>query len=223
MSLSELIDQPAAEPSDDLLRVRQEERRRLSCDLHDTLGPALAGIRLRLDTAAALLSHDPEACRLVAAAAQEIARTATEVRRIIDDLGPSDLLHAGLTGALRHLAARLGEGGGLAIALDVPERAPRLPPSLEAAAYRIAAESLTNTVKHAAASQATVRLASEGDQVVLEVTDDGVGPPRARPGGHGLPSMARRAEEVGGRCDVLPRGDGRPGTVVRTVLPGPVP
>ncbi|MDH2426541.1 histidine kinase [Sphaerisporangium sp. TRM90804] len=221
MSLSELIERSAGEPSDDVRQVRHEERCRLSSDLHDTLGPALAGIRLRLDTAAALLAHEPEARRLVADAAEETVRAVAEMRRLIDDLGPVDL-HAGLPGALRRLAARLGDGGRLTITLDVPEGPPPLPPVVESAVYRIAAECLTNTVRHAAASRVTLRLAHEGDVVVLRVTDDGVGLPGVRRQGRGLPSMTRRAREAGGRLEVLSRRDGRQGTEVRAVLPGRV-
>ncbi|GGO61237.1 sensor histidine kinase [Nonomuraea cavernae] len=217
MSLSKTINPAAGEPA---AEVRRDERHRLSCDLHDTVGPALAGIRLRLDTAATMVAHAPEAHRLIIQAAEETARTAQELRQIIDGLSPTDL-HLGLPGALRRLAARLDEGARMTIVLDVPDVSPRLPTEVEVATYRIASESLTNVVRHADAGQVTLRLALDDEHIVLEVTDDGVGPQAVRHArGIGLSSMTRRAQEVGGRCDVLPRGDGRSGTLVRAVLPG---
>jgi signal transduction histidine kinase len=218
MSLNELTGPPADEPAGHVWQVRHEERQRLSCDLHDTLGPALAGIRLRLDTVAARLGNEPELRSLVADTAAETVRTVAELHRIVDDLGPGDL-RLGLPEALRRLAARL-EGTDFAITLDVPDAPPPLPEALADAVYRIASEGLTNALYHAAGAQARVRLTTEPDHVVLEIADDGIGLTGVPPSrGTGLSSMRKRAREAGGRCDVLSRREGQPGTLVRAVLP----
>src|SRR5579859_2831896 len=88
---SKLTNERAGEPAANASQVRREERQRLSCDLHDTLGPALAGIRLRLDTVVSRLGDEPELRSMVADAAAETVRTVAEFRRIVDDLRPGDL------------------------------------------------------------------------------------------------------------------------------------
>ncbi len=216
MSLDELASCWAVDPA--AAHVRREERQRLSGDLHDTLGPALAGIRLRLETVAARLGHETPLGGLVQDAAAETARTAAELRRIIDDLGPSDL-HLGLPGALRRMAARL-DSADVAVVVEIPDTPLSLPAHLEIAVYQIASEGLSNAVCHAAGCRATLRLTAERDHVVLEITDDGVGLAATRPGsGLGLSSMKKRARDAGGRCDVLSRLQDGSGTVVRAILP----
>lgn len=196
------------------------ERERLHRDLHDDLGPTLAGIRLRLDTASARLTSDPVARQLVLDAAAETARTMEAIRRTIDGLPPPDLARGGLSAALRTLAARLSHSS-TAVTVTVPEHPLALPAVTELAAYRIAAEALTNVVRHADARRVDVELALDGDRLVLEVADDGaVAPPAGWWGnGTGLFSMRRRAEELGGSCVIALRVDGTARTVVRAVLP----
>ncbi|MEU8542402.1 ATP-binding protein [Streptomyces sp. NPDC048717] len=205
-----------------LVAAREDERSRLRVDLHDSLGPALAGIRLRLDVAAERVAQ-PGTRRLILDAAAETARTVDDIRRIIDDLRPPDLEGGGLHSALRQLARRAGGVERFDVRVELPEYEParRLSSATELAVYRIASEALTNVLRHAKARTATVRLADRDGWLILEVCDDGSGPPgpEASRRGVGLASMARRAEEVGGWCQVLPRHDGRAGTLVRATLP----
>ncbi len=205
-----------------LISAREEERRRLGRDLHDTLGATLAGIRLRLETAGAILTDEPEARRLVTEAAAETGRLIEQIRCVVGDLRPPELADSGLPGALRRLAAGL-DGMSATVTADVPDGLPDLPPALELAAYRIASESLTNALRHASASTVAVRLRTDprGRALILEITDDGVGAASTGHGrrGTGLASISRRAEELGGGCAVLPRPDGVRGTLVRAVLP----
>ncbi|WP_159074422.1 sensor histidine kinase [Streptomyces dioscori] len=199
----------------------EEERRRLRRDLHDGLGPTLAGMRLQLDAAAIALTPSSRPRTLVESASIEAARSLDEVRRIIDDLRPPVLDDRGLSAALTSLAARF-DTGALSTAAAVPDTLPELPAASETAAYRIAAEALANVVRHAGATTAHLVLAvdREQDQLVLEITDDGCGlPERPRREGVGLASMAERAEEIGGHCTVSPPTDGSTGTVVRALLP----
>lgn len=217
-------DEPEFPPAlgERLVAAREDERNRLRDDLHDSLGPALASIRLRLDVAAERVAQ-PATRQLILDAAAETSRSVDDVRRIIDDLSPPELESEGLEGALLQLVHRAGVGGELQVRAQLPCSGPvrGLTPATELAAFRIAGEALTNVVRHARARTATVRLTAHDDGITLEVTDDGVGPPvgKARRRGVGLASMARRAEDVGGCCEVMRRPDGRPGTLVRVTLP----
>ncbi|MEV6398847.1 histidine kinase [Streptomyces sp. NPDC051907] len=211
-----------------IVTAREEERRSLRRDIHDGLGPALAGLRLRVDNAAARMpSEDPmhEALRKVSG---DLGMAIKEVRRITDQLGPAPLAELGLSAALRQLAAAF-DSPGLAVGFElVPSPLPPLPAAVEVAAYRIAAEALNNVLRHARARRADVQVHVDSMALTLTVLDDGVGiegtcadrGPDA--GGMGLRSMADRASEIGGWCTVGPLPHG---TSVLAVLPrhsGPV-
>jgi signal transduction histidine kinase len=138
-----------------------------------------------------------------------------DVRRLVHDLRPPALDDLGLGGALRQLAGQLARGGPAISVSD--ERLEALPAAVEVAAYRIVAEALTNTVRHASAARAEVRLCAEDGVLRLEVADDGTGLGEDVPAGVGLRSMRERALELGGRVEVACPPSG--GTVVTAVLP----
>lgn len=206
-----------------IVTAREAERRRLRRDIHDGLGPALAGLRLRVDNATALLPEREEGVRsALDTVSHDLGAAIGEVRRITEQLGPAPLEELGLDGALHQLAAAF-TAPGLTVTADLapPEGRPpsgRLPAAVEVAAYRIAAEALTNVVRHARARRARLRMRATGHALDLVIEDDGRGPgPPARPDGLGVRSMAERAAEIGGRCTVTPRPGG--GTRVHAVLP----
>jgi signal transduction histidine kinase len=208
-----------------VVAAREEERNRLYYDLHDGLGPILASIRLRLDAVAVQVGHAPRVRQMIVDTTQDTARVLEEIYRILQDLRPPELDLIGLPKALRKLASRMDMSSATdTIALprlrvEASEFDDDLYPSTALAAYRIAAEGLNNAVRHASASEVVIRLRSVNGNLRIDVIDDGVG---LRPGaarGVGLSSMARRAAEVGGSCVVRSRLDGRPGTLVRAVLP----
>jgi signal transduction histidine kinase len=177
----------------EIVTAREEERRRLRRDLHDGLGPALAGIALTLQ--AAQNTGGAAADELVSGASEQIQDVVAEIRRIVHALRPPILDDLGLAAAIRAHADRLAP---LAIELDLPEPQAPMSAAAELAIYRIATEALTNVVRHAHASTCRVQLRSEGAATVLEVTDDGRGlDPHADPG-VGLRSMRERAAELGG-------------------------
>jgi signal transduction histidine kinase len=201
-----------------LVAAREEERRRLRRDLHDGLGPALAGMALKLD-AARNRAGDPNVDEILGELRGETQDAIADVRRVVYELRPPALDELGLVGALREQALRLsaqdGGAGGLRVNVEAPEALPSLPAATEVAAYRIATEALTNVVRHAGARHCVVRVRLDG-RLEIEVADDGRGIGEAKPG-VGLTSMQERAGELGGSCAVGP--DDRGGTVVRAELP----
>jgi signal transduction histidine kinase len=203
----------------DLLRSRErlvaateEERRRLRRDLHDGLGPALAGVVLGLQRARRHVDVDPANAReqldeLTVQTQQAIA----EVRRLVYDLRPPALDELGLVGALTEQARALGPFTVLG-----PDRPLQLPAAVEVAAYRIAVEAMTNTARHAAATQASVRVGLDG-ALCLEISDNGIGLPVAYRAGVGIRSMRERAAELGGHVSIEPGTTA--GTVIRATIP----
>ncbi|MFG1628412.1 histidine kinase [Kribbella sp. NPDC049227] len=182
---------------------REEERRRIRRDLHDGLGPALAGISLGLETADRVVVRDrAEASALLRELRGDVTDCVDEVRRIVADLRPP-ALDAGLVSALRHQADLLTmrSGGRLVVTVDELDGSGELSSALEVAAYRIATEAMTNTLRHAQATGCEVQLRYDGTRLDLRVADDGSGEP-ARGVGTGLTSMRERAEELGGVCTV---------------------
>jgi signal transduction histidine kinase len=194
-----------------LLHAREEERRRLRRDLHDGLGPLLAGMTLQVDAARNLLNREPTGTdKLLGTIRDELELAVGDVRRLVDALQPTPLDQLGLVPALREAAARFSTAtlgpagdGGLLVEVQAPGELPELPAAVELAAYRIATEALTNTARHAGARHCWIRVAGNG-ALEVEVTDDGHGhPPDARSiAGVGLASMAERAAELGGACTV---------------------
>jgi signal transduction histidine kinase len=201
-----------------LVQAREEERRRLRRDLHDGVGPTLAGVALGLDLVAARIDDDPAAARsMIAELKGETAGAVDDVRRLVNDLRPPALDELGLVGALRQQTDRLAlRSPGLEIRVDSDPVLPSLSAATEVAAYRIAVEAVTNSVRHAGARSCHVQVAANG-ALRLEVVDDGSGIADGTPPGVGLSAMRERAAEVGGICTVAP-ADGS-GTRVLAVLP----
>ena len=196
---------------------REEERRRLRRDLHDGLGPALAGIGMRAEAAQTLLREDrAAAARLLDELHAESTQAIAEIRRLVDGLRPPAIDERGLTGALRLAAERPRAPGAPIVTIEAADPLPALPAAVEVAAYRIAIEGLTNALRHAGAT--TVRLALEvGRELTVIVEDDGRGVDPRSTAGAGMSSMQERAAELGGRCEVGTRPGG--GTRVVAILP----
>jgi signal transduction histidine kinase len=197
--------------------AREEERRRLRRDLHDGLGPALAGHLLRLDVLAAKLPPGSPAAADADALRSDLRATVLEVRRVVEGLRPPALDELGLPTALAHAVTRLTAGSGVAVDL----RTGNLPPlsaAVEVAAYRIVAEAVTNVVRHAGATTCRVTVDVAGAVLRVTVSDDGRGLDDASGGtGNGLLTMRERAAELRGRFRV----SGASGTTVVAELPLP--
>jgi signal transduction histidine kinase len=194
--------------------AREEERRRIRRDLHDGLGPELAGLALGLEGAADLVSRDPDAAgSALAALHEQVGAVIGEVRSLVYGLRPPILDDLGLLAAVRERAAAL-EASGVAVRLDLPGSIPGLPAAVELSLYRIATEALANIGRHARARTCRLHLEVE-DAARLCVEDDGVGLNGAR--GVGLTAMHERAVELGGSCTVERLADG--GTRVSASIP----
>jgi PAS domain S-box-containing protein len=196
----------------ELMTAREDERRRVARELHDSVGQQLAALRMvlgntlreceaeRLQPAHELLDQASEICNALV----------QEVRDICQGLYPATLESLGLTAALRELCAQCRAGpvkcrcefGGLA-------EETRCPPPVEIALFRVAQEALANAMRHARATCVCFALDAQPDRAILRVTDDGVGfdPDQAAAGGLGLNSMTERIETLGGTLTV----DSRPG------------
>jgi signal transduction histidine kinase len=182
-----------------LVTAQEEERRRLRRDLHDGVGPTLASLSQRLDTVADLVGRDPEASvQLLKELKGQVKRTVAEIRRLVYALRPPVLDEFGLVSAIReHVASYMGPNG-LQITFDVTEAMPPLPAAVEVAAYRIVLEAFTNVIRHAEASQCTIKIKLDGNSLLLEVSDDGKGLLTKTHSGIGFTSMQERASELGG-------------------------
>jgi signal transduction histidine kinase len=187
-----------------LVLASEDERRRLRRDLHDGLGPALAGLTLQVDTVRNVLGEPgtPADQRLLALRTG-IQSTVLDVRRLVEGLRPPALDDLGLTGAVAELAHRVTDDGGCVVEVRAGVELPRLSAAVEVAAYRVAQEALTNVVRHSGATSCCIDLAPEPQWLWLRVRDNGTGLVAPRRGGLGLASMHERALEVGGRLDLL--------------------
>jgi len=208
-----------------LVTAREEERRRLRRDLHDGLGPTIAGLTLGLDTARAMSAGNQELVELLSGLKAESRRAVTEIRRIAYGLRPLALDEAGLACALREEAARLQrQAPGLSISLHIPDERllAGLPAAVEVAAYRIVTEAVTNVLRHADAQHCEVRV-DVGSDLRLEVRDDGVGMAEGWRAGVGITSMRERVAELGGVLGIEPydpRGTRIDARLPLGVLPG---
>jgi signal transduction histidine kinase len=181
-----------------LLTAQEEERGRISRDLHDQIGQALTGLLLGLD--ASIERPDPkELARLK----ELTSATLADVRRIALDLRPSVLDELGLEAAVRRFARDLHERHGLAVQVAI--HLPRLAGQVETVLYRVVQEALTNVVRHARAASVSVVATVSPRQVQLVVEDDGAGfdPDALAPADQvGLVGMQERLELLGGSLNV---------------------
>jgi signal transduction histidine kinase len=185
--------------------AREEERRRLRRDLHDGLGPTLAGLTLGLDTARARSAGQPELQELLGRLKAETQRAVTDVRRIVYGLRPPTLDEFGLVGSLSEEVRRLQhEAPALSVTLDAPgDGLDDLPAAVEVACYRIVTEALTNVTRHAHATRCSVRIQLDNG-LDVDVSDDGVGLPEGWRTGVGIASMRERVTELGGELAIEP-------------------
>ena len=195
----------------------QAERQRIAWELHDSAKQRVHAAHLMLSALDRDAGEEANQVLLDGAlgelrgATADMETSVAELRTPLDGRPVDELL--------RERAAELSRTGVARI--DVHGRLPSLPPLVAAHTYRIAAEALTNAVRHAGCSAIEVTLAAHPDEISLTIADDGVGmPAEPRPGGHGLRSMHGRAETIGAELHIGP-GPGGHGTSVALALPHP--
>jgi signal transduction histidine kinase len=194
-----------------VVSAADESRRRLERDLHDGIQQWLVALTLRVREAAGLPAADEPVMQELAGLADDLVAVIDELREISRGIHPAILSESGLDAALAVLARR----SAIRVDLDVSFQG-RYDPTLEATVYYVAAESITNAVKHAQASIVTVRGGRRGGAIELEITDDGVGgadPHR----GTGLIGLKDRVDALAGTISFAsPPGVG---TTIRVKLP----
>ncbi len=202
-----------------------EERLRIAREFHDVVAHTLAAVNVQMGVAIAAFDKDRDAARAAVTQARTSSREAMQDLRaavaLLRQAGPGESANApapGL-GQLDDLATRARDAG-VDVSVHRGIDGVQLPAGVELASYRIVQEALTNVIRHANASTATVSVTMAGDALVVEVTDDGIGAKieqDRRTRGHGLTGMAERAAAIGGRVDSRPMPGG--GFRVRAVLP----
>jgi signal transduction histidine kinase len=207
-----------------LIQAAADERARIARELHDVIAHNLSVVVIQAGAAQRVLDEQPEAAREALRQVEETGRVAmTEMRRLLGVLrkGDEDPLTLPQPGVAA-LDALLDDvrSAGLQVSFRTSGEARTLPPGVDVSVYRIVQEALTNTLRHADASEATVEVRYLPGSVEIEVADDGRG---ARDtgwdtaGGHGLAGMRERAQLFDGGFEAGPRPTG--GFAVRVVLP----
>ncbi|MFD3532930.1 sensor histidine kinase [Streptomyces sp. NPDC058664] len=200
--LEQALAENAALQAQLLLQAREagvaDERRRLAAEIHDTLAQGLTGIITQLQAATA--GPDPEAGRVHLRRAADLARHSLgEARRSVRNLSPVALEHDSLPEALRKTVGTWAERTGVDTRFTVTGTERPLHDEVAATLLRIAQEALANAERHSGASRAGVTLSYMGDEITLDVRDDGRGfEPGAPGGGFGLAGMRARAERLAG-------------------------
>ena len=198
---------------------REEERDRLRRDLHDGLGPLLAGLAMHAH-ALARQARDPVAddARLLAAG---LADARAGLRRVVDGLAPvaDDRSPTESLIELLDAWARAAATAGIVLTTSVGTIPRDMDPAVLATAHMVAGEALANAVRHARATHIDTRVFLDHDLLVVEVRDDGVGVPATPIPGVGLASMAERARAQGGTLDVASADEPDRGTLIRLALP----
>jgi signal transduction histidine kinase len=208
-----------------------EERVRIARDVHDVVAHSLASISIQAGMGAHLIDRRPEDARAALEAIKQASREAlTELRATLDvlrDPGAAPRTPTPAAG-LAQLPALLApvEQAGVPVLVRETGEGPPLHPAVDATAYRIVQESLTNVMRHAGPCRVEVLVTHSSAELRLDVVDDGtVAGPTAMAAdgpGHGLTGMGERAALIGGRVTAGPRGDGS-GFRVHAVLPRSVP
>jgi signal transduction histidine kinase len=204
-----------------LLRVQDEERRRIARELHDSLGQYLTAAKINLDVLART-SGDGAYLR---EAQQLIDRAISDTRTLSHLLHPPLLDEAGFTSAARWYVEGFGKRSGIRTSLEIPEGFDRLPSEIETALFRILQEALTNVHRHSGSRAVEVRLTRDLTFVALAIQDHGKGIPQdtldrfKKSGtnvGVGLAGMRERIKELGGTFHLE---SGPKGTLLKAILP----
>jgi signal transduction histidine kinase len=204
-----------------LLALQDSERRRIARELHDCLGQCLIGLKLNID----MLKHSPHREQLWADVEDLMQQSIAEVRTLSYLLHPPTMDAAGLASAAHWFVEGFGQRSGITISLNVDKRLPRMPDVIELTLFRVMQEALTNVHRHSGSSTAGILIQKTGEQIILEVKDQGCG---IKPEvlarsqetwaglGIGLTGMCERIRDLGG---VLLIDSDSGGTAVKVTIP----
>jgi two-component system NarL family sensor kinase len=209
-----------------VVRSQEDERARLSRDLHDGISQLLVSVKLQIESGIVKLGRvlSPQAAETANAsfgrAAKQLNDALGEVRRISHDLRPALLDDLGLAAALAHLTHEFAEITAISDEFDSSADTDHLNDVSNTVLFRIAQEALTNVKRHASATAVKVSLSSTAYSVTLTVSDNGkgfdiAGVAQNPKHGIGLRNMHERVEAIGGKLDVLSSPDGT--TVIATI------
>jgi signal transduction histidine kinase len=210
--------------SQSIVRLQDEERRRIARELHDSAGQYLSAVTLTLGQLARRLSEsDDRNKQLVQEALDLVGDCIKDVRTMSYLLHPPVLDDFGLVSALRWYVEGFSQRSGISVRLDLAEEFPRLPAEIETALFRIVQEGLTNVHRHSGGQKACVGLKICEQQICATITDDGHGMPEEilrsvgrGQGGVGLMGMYERVKKLGGRIHI---DSGGLGTTIKAELP----
>ncbi|MGA8764324.1 MAG: ATP-binding protein [Candidatus Sulfotelmatobacter sp.] len=220
-----LANESLRELSSRLQQMRDEERRQIARELHDSVGQLLAALSMNISIVRSQ-SHklDSAGARAVSENAAMVEQISTEIRTISHLLHPPLLDVAGLASALRWYVDGFSERSKIKVALDIPDEFRRLSNEMELAIFRMVQECLTNIHRHSGAAAATIRVRQEDQSVLVEVQDEGKGISREKQwelrssgrSGVGLRGMRERLRQLSGTLDIRSTGKG---TAVIAMLP----
>jgi anti-sigma regulatory factor (Ser/Thr protein kinase) len=208
-----------------LLKVQDQERRKLARDLHDSTGQTLTALKLSASFLQENCKQDPSTLGFVSEVVALADQAIDEIRTMSYVLHPPLLDEVGFPCAAEWYVEGFAKRSGVTVSLDIATDHERLPMSMEIALFRILQESLTNVHRHSGAGQITVCLRRQVGQVILEVRDDGCGIPAERLArlqnasaetGVGLAGMRERLSEFNGELEI--ESDGH-GTTMRAIVP----
>ena len=205
------------------IAAHSAELRRIERDLHDGTQARLVSLSMRIGLAKRAYDRDPDGARRLLDEAQQQAEEAlAELRHVVRGIHPPILTDRGLAGAVRALAA--SSGLDVTVRVDDLDGGPRAPAAVEAAAYFVVAESLTNAARHSGADRAEVELTRTATGLRVTIRDDGKGGARETAaglgteyGGSGLPGMRRRVAALDGTLTVTSPLGGP--TIIEAELP----
>jgi signal transduction histidine kinase len=185
--------------SHQLVATQEEERKKLSRELHDHVGQVLTALRMELGRIDRLRSPDDRLARAVGECRQLVDNMVRTVRDLALGLRPSMLDDFGLQPALEWHVRDFTRRYGVAVELNVSGDLVNLPEQYSTCVYRVTQEALTNCVRHASAARVSVRVSGEANGIELAVTDDGIGlDPTRRRAGLGLRGIEERVRDLGG-------------------------
>jgi signal transduction histidine kinase len=208
-----------------LLKVQDEERRKIARDLHDTTGQTLAALQISVSSLQNRWKDNPASVAIISDVAQLADKALEEIRTLSYLLHPPLLDEVGFACAAEWFIEGFAKRSGISIKADIAPSGERLPKSVEIALFRVLQESLTNVHRHSGASEASIHFQHEAEAVILEIRDFGKGIPEERlrllhevsaETGVGLAGMRERLHELDGKLEI--ESDGR-GTSMRATVP----